>query len=129
MQLVGTIKPLIQKLRDDLWKNSLKIVTLFCEQHEIYITDFNVSYIAREGCARYKKDHITFKHHYRVKTFYPIDFNEQENITLRCQLQHFLLDVTSHLYLKNLSTIYELSATLTKSGKMNAYYSLSIHAS
>ncbi|XP_019438936.1 PREDICTED: zinc finger MYM-type protein 1-like [Lupinus angustifolius] len=174
MQLVRTTKELIQKLTDGGWQSLLKTITLFCEQHDIYIPDFNNAYIAREGRARHQKDHITFEHHYRVniflttidkqlqelnrrfseqtmelltlsasldpkdvyktfnidnicilvQKFYPMDFNDQEKINLRYQLQHFSLDVVSHSDLKNISTISELSAALTKTGKVNAYYLL-----
>ncbi|XP_019414751.1 PREDICTED: zinc finger MYM-type protein 1-like [Lupinus angustifolius] len=136
MQLVRTTKELIQKLRDSGWQSLLKTVTLFCEQHDIYIPDFNNAYIAREGRARHQKDHITFEHHYRVNIFLTtIDkqlqvlnprFSEQtmELLTLSTSLDPKDVYKTfniENIYLKNISTISELSAALTK---VNAYYLL-----
>jgi len=69
MQLVCSTKILIQKLREDVWKNLLKGVVFFCEQHDIDIPDFNSTYVARHGHSRHQKDHVTMEHHFRVNIF------------------------------------------------------------
>lgn len=98
MQHVHSTKVLIQKLKDDGWQALLKDVVLFCEQHDIYIPDFNGTYVAHHGRSRYQKDHITIEHHFRVNTiFIAVDkqlqelnarFSEQtmEVLTLICVL-------------------------------------------
>ena len=43
-----------------------------------------------------------------VNKYYPLDFSEQEKISLKFQLQHFLIDAPNHPDLKNLSTMLEL---------------------
>lgn len=59
MQHVHSTKVLIQKLKDDGWQALLKDVVLFCEQHDIFIPDFSVTYAARHGHSRHQKDHVT----------------------------------------------------------------------
>jgi len=69
MQLVCYTKILIQKFIDG-WQNLLKSVVFFCEQHDIDIPDFNSTYVARHGCSRHQKDHVTsLEHHFRVNIF------------------------------------------------------------
>jgi len=43
-----------------------------------------------------------------VNKYYPLEFCEQEKISLKFQLQHFIVDAPNNLELKNLSTILEL---------------------
>lgn len=59
IKLVSSPKMLIQKLKNDGWQALLKDVVLFCEQHDIFIPDFSVTYAARHGHSRHQKDHIT----------------------------------------------------------------------
>ncbi|XLU71263.1 hypothetical protein S245_030316, partial [Arachis hypogaea] len=49
MQLVHFTKTLIQNMRDDSWKELLKNVKSFCEQHDILIPNLTASYVARQG--------------------------------------------------------------------------------
>ena len=57
-----------------------------------------------------------------VEKYYPMDFNEQEKITLRFQLQHFIVDARQDSNLKSLSTIQELCACLAATKKSEVYY-------
>ncbi|XP_058734230.1 uncharacterized protein LOC131605961 [Vicia villosa] len=57
-----------------------------------------------------------------VEKYYPMDFNEQEKIDLRCQLQHFITDARQDSKLKNLSTIEELCTCLAETKKSEVYY-------
>jgi len=43
-------------------------------------------------------------------------------ITLKFQLQYFIVEAPNHLDLKNLSTILELCQSLTKAGKLRTFY-------
>jgi len=42
-----------------------------------------------------------------VNKYYPLYFSEQENINLKFQLQHFILDALNHPKLKTLLTMLE----------------------
>ncbi|GAV71604.1 LOW QUALITY PROTEIN: Dimer_Tnp_hAT domain-containing protein, partial [Cephalotus follicularis] len=54
-----------------------------------------------------------------VEKFYLLDFSEQERNLLKRQLQHYLLDVSHHRDMKNLSTIVELCKLVdTKKSKV-----------
>jgi hypothetical protein len=56
-----------------------------------------------------------------VEKYYPMDFNEQEKVNLKCQLQHFIIDARQDPNLKNLSTIQELCTCLTETKKSEVY--------
>ncbi|XP_045822720.1 zinc finger MYM-type protein 1-like isoform X2 [Trifolium pratense] len=56
-----------------------------------------------------------------VEKYYPKDFNEQEKINLKCQLQHFIIDARQDSNLKNLSTIQELCTCLAETKKSEVY--------
>jgi hypothetical protein len=51
-----------------------------------------------------------------------MDFNEQEKVNLKCQLQDFIIDARQDSNLKNLSTIQELCACLAATKKSEVYY-------
>ena len=53
---------------------------------------------------------------------YPSDFSEQENISLKFQLQHIIIDAHNHPDLKNLSTMLELCQYLARIGKSRTFY-------
>ncbi|KAK2385304.1 hypothetical protein QL285_072554 [Trifolium repens] len=57
-----------------------------------------------------------------VEKYYPMDFNEQEKVNLKCQLQDFIIDARQDSNLKNLSTIQELCACLAATKKSEVYY-------
>ncbi|XP_004488955.2 uncharacterized protein [Cicer arietinum] len=57
-----------------------------------------------------------------VEKYYPVDFNMQEKINLKFQLQHFLIDARQDLNLKNLSTIQELCSCLIATEKTQNFY-------
>ncbi|XP_027188707.1 uncharacterized protein [Cicer arietinum] len=57
-----------------------------------------------------------------VEKYYPVDFNMQEKINLKFQLQHFLVDARQDLNLKNLSTIQELCSCLVATEKTQNFY-------
>ncbi|GAV87765.1 LOW QUALITY PROTEIN: Dimer_Tnp_hAT domain-containing protein, partial [Cephalotus follicularis] len=54
-----------------------------------------------------------------VEKFYPLDFT-QENILLKCQLQHYQFDV--HPNMQTLCTIAELCRKLVETGNSKIYY-------
>lgn len=56
-----------------------------------------------------------------VEKYYPMDFNEQEKLNLRCQLQHFIIDARQDSKLKNISTIHELCTCLAATKKSEVY--------
>jgi len=55
------------------------------------------------------KDICTF-----VKRNYHTYFSEQEKISLKCQLQHFIGDAPNHPGFKNLSIMLKLCQSLTR---------------
>jgi len=57
-----------------------------------------------------------------VNKYYPLDFSEQEKISLKFQLQHFIIDAPNHPNLKNLSTMLELCQSLARTGKSRTFY-------
>ncbi|XP_019442247.1 PREDICTED: zinc finger MYM-type protein 1-like [Lupinus angustifolius] len=103
-----TIDKQLQELNRRFSKQTMELLTLSTslDPKDVYKT-FNINNI----CIL-------------VQKIYPMDFNDQEKINLRYQLQHFILDALSHSDLKNISIISELSAALIKTGKVNAYYLL-----
>jgi len=57
-----------------------------------------------------------------VNKYYPLDFSEQEKISLKFQLQHFIIDAPNHPDLKNLSTMLELCQFLARTRKLRTFY-------
>ena len=54
--------------------------------------------------------------------YYPADFTEQERNNLRCQLQHYELDMPTNPRFQNLSSVADLCHQLAKTGKLVDYY-------
>ncbi|XP_057482633.1 uncharacterized protein LOC130769355 [Actinidia eriantha] len=54
--------------------------------------------------------------------FYPADFTKQEMHYLRCQLEHYEVDVPHHQEFQNMSTISELCRRLVETNKSQHYY-------
>ena len=54
--------------------------------------------------------------------YYPAHFSEQERNNLRCQLQHYELDVPTNPRFQNLSSVGDLCQQLAKTGKSMDYY-------
>ncbi|XP_073138505.1 uncharacterized protein [Henckelia pumila] len=54
--------------------------------------------------------------------YYPEDFAEQEMHHLKCQLQHYELDVVCHENFQKMSTISELCRVLFETKKLQHYY-------
>lgn len=57
-----------------------------------------------------------------VEKYYPMDFNEQEKITLQFQLQQFLVDTHQSSDLKNLSTIQKLCSCFVATNTNKIYF-------
>jgi len=57
-----------------------------------------------------------------VNKYYTLDFSEQEKISLKFQLRHFIIDAPNHPHLKNLSTMLELCQSLARIGKSRTFY-------
>ena len=57
-----------------------------------------------------------------VNKYYHSDFSEQEKISLKFQLQHFIIDAPNHPDLKNLSIMLELCQSLARTGKSRTFY-------
>jgi len=51
-----------------------------------------------------------------------LDFSEQEKISLKFQLQHFIIDAPNNLDLKNLSTMLELCQSFARTGRSRTFY-------
>ncbi|XP_057515035.1 uncharacterized protein LOC130796692 [Actinidia eriantha] len=57
-----------------------------------------------------------------AEKFYPSDFTNQEMHYLRCQLEHYKLDVPQHEKFQNMSTISELCHVLAETNKSQHYH-------
>ncbi|XP_057506574.1 uncharacterized protein LOC130789789 [Actinidia eriantha] len=57
-----------------------------------------------------------------AEKFYPSDFTNQEMHYLRCQLEHYKLDVPQHEKFQNMSTISELCQVLVETNKSQHYH-------
>ncbi|KAK2449607.1 hypothetical protein QL285_008787 [Trifolium repens] len=57
-----------------------------------------------------------------VERYYPMDFNEQDKITLQFQLRQFLVDARQSTDLKNLSTIQNLCSCLVATNRDKIYF-------
>ncbi|CAJ2663894.1 unnamed protein product [Trifolium pratense] len=57
-----------------------------------------------------------------AEKYYPMDFNEQEKITLQFQLRQFLVVTRQSKDLNNLSTIQELCSCLVATDRATIYY-------
>jgi hypothetical protein len=57
-----------------------------------------------------------------VERYYPMDFNEQDKITLQFQLRQFLVDARQSTDLKNLSTIQKLCSCLVATNRDKIYF-------
>ncbi|CAJ2637959.1 unnamed protein product [Trifolium pratense] len=129
MDLVRSTKLVIQDLRDDGWDELLSTVTSFCQRHEIEIPDLHdVHSTTRFGRSRLEENQNNYKT-FKVETictlvekYYPMDFTEQEQLLLRYQLQHFIVDARQSSHLKNLSTIQELCSRLVETEKATIYF-------
>ena len=109
MQLVGSTKTLIQKLRYDGWDDLLKNVILFCEKHEINYPDYDAVYIEREGRARHQMDHITVGQHFRVNLFcVTIDQQLQELNHRFCLESMELLILSNSLVPKDIYKAFDI---------------------
>ncbi|KAJ9542947.1 hypothetical protein OSB04_029453 [Centaurea solstitialis] len=56
-----------------------------------------------------------------AKTYYPLDFTEQEQIQLKLELQHYNLDVPNHPQLKNACILSQLCRGLRETEKSEIY--------
>jgi hypothetical protein len=74
--------------------------------------------VPKDTYKAFNTDHICTL----VEKYYPMDFNEQEKVNLKCQLQDFIIDARQDSNLKNLSTIQELCACLAATKKSEVYY-------
>lgn len=57
-----------------------------------------------------------------AEKFYPNDFSGQELHYLKCQLEHYKLDIINHERFQDISTISELCRVLTETGKAHHYH-------
>ncbi|XP_023748588.1 uncharacterized protein LOC111896836 [Lactuca sativa] len=57
-----------------------------------------------------------------VEKFYPGDFNEQEKVVLKIQLQHYQIDVVQHVDYKLLTSISELCQWLIKTKRVANFH-------
>ncbi|KAM0843470.1 hypothetical protein ACQ4PT_057688 [Festuca glaucescens] len=112
MDDVSTTKKLIQRLRDDGWSKLITDVMSFCQKHGITapnMTEYYVDFIRfseqatellilcnaldpRDSFSSLKIDDVCSL----ASKYYSDDFSEQEINNLRCQLQHYELDVPTN---------------------------------
>lgn len=56
-----------------------------------------------------------------MEKIYPFDFSEHQKISLRFQLQHFIIDAPNNPTLKNLCIMHKLCQSLANIGKLDTY--------
>ncbi|KAK9672854.1 hypothetical protein RND81_12G129600 [Saponaria officinalis] len=152
MHLVSNTKILIQKLRDDGWENLLQQVLLFCNNHDIEVTNMEDHNIYGRGKFRQPKNRVTNLHYFRYDVFIAAiysqlheldfkfnddmiellslssspdpktDFTEQEKLNLKSQLDLFLLEIKEHPQLDSLKSISDLCRWLAETEKGEIYY-------
>nr|XP_025653256.1 zinc finger MYM-type protein 1-like [Arachis hypogaea] len=83
LTLVSTTKTLIQRMRESSWEAFIKEVILFCEKHEVEVSDMNAMHIPRRGRTRKIVDRISVEHHYRVNLFLAVIDTQLQEINGR----------------------------------------------
>ncbi|KAL6286685.1 hypothetical protein ACE6H2_011075 [Prunus campanulata] len=68
MNLVGTTKDVLGKLRLNGWETFIGKVDLFCRKHDIDMPDMNAQYKVGTGRSCQQKDNITVEHHYQLNS-------------------------------------------------------------
>nr|KAJ0208585.1 hypothetical protein LSAT_V11C400170440 [Lactuca sativa] len=141
LRLVASTKLLLQKMKDERWDGLLSL------ERNIDIPDMSSPYFSRGARARNEHSDHTLEHHYRllrlsttldpksvvepfrsgdviklVEKFYPEDFNEQEKVVLKIQLQHYEIDVVQHVDYKLLTSISELCQWLIKTKRVANFH-------
>ncbi|XP_059658551.1 uncharacterized protein LOC132304859 [Cornus florida] len=104
--ILHLIKDIIGELNNRFSEKAMKLVALssaFDPRDDYKL--FNVEYI----CTL-------------LDEFYPQDFTDQERIMLTFQLQHYVVEMPVHSYLKNMSTISELCRGLVETKKSKIYF-------
>ncbi|KAF5458222.1 hypothetical protein F2P56_022269, partial [Juglans regia] len=143
MSLVSTTKMLIQNLRDDGARGKSRHQVDKSMEHHFRIDIFTatIDFQLQELNNRFNENTMELlilsaalspKGAYKsfkiddicklVEKFYPQDFTEQEKFLLRIQLQHYELDVLTHLDFQDMSTLSELCRGLAISEKSKIYY-------
>ena len=82
------------------------------------ILTLSASLVPKNGYKSFDVDQICRL----VDKFYPADFNCQDKLILKFQLQLFVIDARNDLNLRSLSTISELCASLAESEKNKEYF-------
>ena len=68
MNMIVSVKRLLQHLRDEGWEPLLEAVTAFCVQRDILVPNMNDNILAR-GYPRSSRKSVTCFHHYKVEIF------------------------------------------------------------
>ncbi|XP_021819989.1 uncharacterized protein LOC110761744 [Prunus avium] len=76
MNLVGTTKSALHKLRLTGWETFIRKVYLFCKKQDIDMPHLNAQYKVGTRCSCQQNDNITVEHHYHFDIFNDaIDFH------------------------------------------------------
>ncbi|KAG6718441.1 hypothetical protein I3842_04G149900 [Carya illinoinensis] len=128
MNMVSTTKRLIQKLRNEGWKNLLENVVSFSNKFDINIAELSSrttklltlssALDPKDGYKSFNIDDICCL----AEEYYPLDFSENEKINLRFQLKHFEVGVLSNPKFQDLRSIADLCRRLVETEKSNIYY-------
>ncbi|XP_023729163.1 uncharacterized protein LOC111876821 [Lactuca sativa] len=108
LRLVASTKLLLQKMKDERWDGLLSTELL---RLSTTLDPKSVVEPFRSG------DVIKL-----VEKFYPEDFNEQEKVVLKIQLQHYEIDVVQHVDYKLLTSISELCQWLIKTKRVANFH-------
>ena len=101
-----TVDKQLQELNDKFSEQTMELLTL------------SYALVPKDAYKAFNIDDICTL----VNKHYPLDFSEQEKISLKFQLQHFIIDAPNHPDLKNLSIMLELCQSLARIGKSRTFY-------
>ncbi|KAG6725692.1 hypothetical protein I3842_02G044800 [Carya illinoinensis] len=117
ISLVSTTKVIIQNLRDDGWESlltDLQELNNRFKYHTMALLILSAALNPKGAYKSFKIDDICKL----VEKFYLQYFIEQEKFILRIQLQHYELDMSTHLDFQDMSTLSELCRGLAISKKL-----------
>ncbi|GJR80126.1 zinc finger MYM-type protein 1-like protein [Tanacetum coccineum] len=132
IELISATKKSLNDFRNNGWNSFFQQVILFCEKHEIDMSDMEALFsdeatglltlssalVPRKGTKTFDISMIC----HLVEKYYLVDFTEQEIYRLRSELEIFSIDMQNNKKLKKASTIAELCTSLVKTKKRGTYY-------
>nr|KAJ0221306.1 hypothetical protein LSAT_V11C200088480 [Lactuca sativa] len=135
LRLVASTKLLLQKMKDERWDvllsfvKSATLISLICLLHTLLEGLEHVTRINEIASLSTNLDPKSVNEPFQigdiiklVEKFYPEDFNEQDKLVLKIQLQHYEIDVVQHVDYKLLTSMSELCQWLIKTRRLANFH-------